>query len=97
MEHTPPLRSLLRNSVDGGPTHTINAVLPDTHIEYIINDAGDDVLLVDPGEPFETIERLWNRFDTVREIIVMSAPLPGTDLDCVLTYEDHIVDADPLE
>ena len=81
----------------GAQLHTINAVLPDTHVEYIINDAGDDVLLVDPGEPFEKIERLWDRFDTVREIIVMGDRLPETDLDCVSTYEDHIIDADPFE
>ena len=81
----------------GAQLHTINAVLPDEHVEYIVEDAGDEVLLVDPGEPFETIERLWDRFDDVREVIVMGDERPETDLDCVSTYEEVVADADPVE
>ncbi len=55
----------------GAQLHTINVQLSDDHVEFIVNDAGDDVLLVDPGDPFETVERLWDRFDGVEAAVVM--------------------------
>jgi fatty-acyl-CoA synthase len=66
--------------LSGAQLHTINVVLPDDHVEYIVNDAGDDVLLVDPGDPFETVERLWDRFETVEHVVVMGDEVPETDL-----------------
>jgi fatty-acyl-CoA synthase len=76
----------------GAQLHTINVQLPEDHVEYIVNDAADDVLLVDPGEPFRVIERIWDRLDTVTELVVMDEEPPETDLDCVSTYE-HLLDA----
>ncbi|WP_224447974.1 long-chain fatty acid--CoA ligase [Haloprofundus salilacus] len=81
----------------GAQLHTINAVLPDDHVEFIVGDADDEVLLVDPGEPFETVERLWGRFDGVHEVVVLDDQIPETDLDCVTAYEDLVADADPLK
>ncbi|WP_193569996.1 MULTISPECIES: long-chain fatty acid--CoA ligase [Halorussus] len=78
----------------GAQLHTINVQLSDDHVEYIVNDAGDDVLLVDPGDPFETVERLWDRFETVETVVVMGTAddLPDdTDLPAH-AFEDLIAD-----
>ncbi|MFC7157176.1 long-chain fatty acid--CoA ligase [Halomarina halobia] len=71
----------------GAQLHTTNVLLPDDHVEYILNDAGDDVLFVDPGEPFRTIERLWDRLDTIDGIVVMGEERPETALPCVSVYD----------
>lgn len=71
----------------GAQLHTINVALPDEHAEYIINDAADAVLLVDPGEPFATVERLWEQLDDVETVVVMDTEVPSTDLDCAVAYE----------
>ncbi|GAA0253689.1 long-chain fatty acid--CoA ligase [Haladaptatus pallidirubidus] len=81
----------------GAQLHTINPVLPDNHVEFIVNDAGDDILLVDPGEPFETVERLWDRLAGVREVIVMDDELPETDIECVSVYDELVANADSFE
>ncbi|WP_129113473.1 long-chain fatty acid--CoA ligase [Halegenticoccus tardaugens] len=81
----------------GAQLHTINAVLPDEHVEFIVDDASDEVLLVDPGEPFETVERLWDRLDGVREVIVMDDSIPDTDLDCVSAFDELVADADAFD
>ena len=76
----------------GAQLHTVNVQLSDDHVEYIVNDAGDDVLLVDPGDPFETVERCWDRFEGVEAVVVMGrddAVPDGTDLP-VRSYEDLI-------
>jgi hypothetical protein len=79
----------------GAQIHTINVQLPDEHVEHIVNDAGDDVLLVDPSM-VGTVERLWDRFDTVREVVVMggsgAGELPDSRLD-LHAYEDLVTRA----
>ncbi|MFB6069644.1 MAG: long-chain fatty acid--CoA ligase [Halanaeroarchaeum sp.] len=75
--------------LSGRQLHTINVQLPDKHVDFIVNDAEDDVLFVDPGDPAETIERLWDRFDTVRAVVVMGDGSPDIDVDApVHGYED---------
>ena len=71
----------------GAQLHTINVQLPDDHVEHIVDDAADDVLFVDPGEPFEKIGRLYDRLDSVEEVVVMDEALPDTDLPNVSAYE----------
>ena len=80
----------------GAQLHTVNAVLPDEHVEFIVEDARDDVLLVDPGEPFETVGRLFDAFDSVEHVVVMGEDAPESDLT-VHAYEDLLADADPVE
>ncbi|WP_433629865.1 long-chain fatty acid--CoA ligase [Halomicrococcus sp. NG-SE-24] len=77
----------------GAQLHTVNVLLGDDHVEHIVNDAADDVLLVDPGDPFETVERLWDRFESVREVVVMSDDVPDTDVP-VRAYEDLVAGHD---
>ena len=76
----------------GAQIHTINVQLPDEHVEYIVNDAADDVLCVDPSM-VETVERLWDRFDSVREVVVMGGAedVPDSSLD-LHAYEDLVAD-----
>lgn len=64
----------------GAQIHTINVQLPDEHIEYIVNDAQDDVLLIDPSM-VDTVERLWDRFESVETVIVMADSLPETEFE----------------
>jgi fatty-acyl-CoA synthase len=90
--HYRHLESYFAVPLMGAQLHTINVQLPEDHVEYIVNDAADDVLLVDPGEPFRLIERIWDRLDTVTELVVMDEEPPETDLDCVSTYE-RLLDA----
>lgn len=73
----------------GAQFHTINVLLHDDHIVHIINDAADDILVVDPGDAFETIERVWDRLESVEQVIVMDEEAPDTGLD-VIAYEDLI-------
>jgi fatty-acyl-CoA synthase len=70
----------------GAQLHTINLQLPDDHIDHIVADAADEVLLVDPSA-VETIERLWDHIDSVTAVVVMGESLPETDLPAH-AYED---------
>ncbi len=76
----------------GSQLHTVNVLLGDDHVEYILNDAADEVLLVDPGDPFETVERLWDSLEHVEEIVVMDERVPETDLPA-RSYEALLEDA----
>ncbi len=78
----------------GAQLHTINVQLPDDHIEYIVNDAADEILFVDPGEEFRTIEQLWDRLESVESVVVMDDDVPETDFSRVMAYEELIADHD---
>ncbi|WP_336359101.1 long-chain fatty acid--CoA ligase [Haladaptatus sp. ZSTT2] len=82
--------------LSGGQLHTINAVLPDSHVSYIVNDAADSVLLVDPGDPLETVERVWDDIDCVEHVVVMSDSVPDTTLPAV-AYDDIVVEDATVE
>ncbi len=73
----------------GAQLHTINVLLGDDHVEYIVGDAEDDVLLVDPGEPLETIERLWDRLESVESVVVMAEEVPDTTIPAH-SYEELV-------
>lgn len=72
----------------GAVLHMINIRLADEHIEYIINHAQDEILLVD-RDLFETIERLLPKLPSVKHIVVMSdtGELPQSDFDNLYDYE----------
>ncbi|GAA0655759.1 long-chain fatty acid--CoA ligase [Salarchaeum japonicum] len=80
----------------GAQLHTVNLLLHDDHLEHIVTDAADDVLLVDP-DAFEAVERLHDSFESVRHIVVMDDEVPETDLANVHAYESLVADADPVE
>ncbi|WP_423750817.1 long-chain fatty acid--CoA ligase [Salinirarus marinus] len=77
----------------GAQLHTVNVQLSDDHTEYIVNDAADDLLLVDPGGPVETLERVWDDLESPRAVVVMDEETPALDVDVsVHAYEDLLAD-----
>ncbi|WP_267644184.1 long-chain fatty acid--CoA ligase [Haloarchaeobius amylolyticus] len=77
----------------GAQLHTINPLLPDHHIEYIVENADDRVLFVDQSllpkleEPAQS-----DAFDGVKQFVVMGSEVPDTSLDPVVDYESFIED-----
>ena len=77
----------------GAQLHTINPLLPDEHIEYIVENASDRVIFVDPSlvgkleEPAES-----PAFDCVEQFVVMGESVPNTSLAPVVDYESFVDD-----
>jgi fatty-acyl-CoA synthase len=74
----------------GRQLHTINPLLPDEHIQFIVENATDELLFVDPS----LLDKLAgsfepDAFDSVGQFVVMGEGVPETDLDCV-DYESFI-------
>ena len=77
----------------GAQLHTINPLLPDHHIEYIVEDAADKLFFVDPS----LIGKLEgpataNAFDAVEQFVVMGTDVPETSLEPVTDHESFISD-----
>jgi len=75
----------------GAQLHTINPLLPDHHIEYIVENAEDRVLFVDAS----LMEKLEgpaesDAFDGVEQFVVMGEAVPETSLEPVVSYEEFI-------
>ncbi len=79
----------------GAQIHTINVQLSDDRVAHIVEDASDDLLLVDPGEPLATIERLWEDLDSPDQVVVMAEEVPETELPAV-GYETLVAEAEPV-
>jgi fatty-acyl-CoA synthase len=71
----------------GRSMHMCNMRLPDEHFQYIINDAEDEVLFVDPAL-IETVEDNAHALGTVSQYVVLGKEVPETDLEPVIAYED---------
>src|SRR2546423_13105633 len=80
----------------GAVLHTVNIRLSADDITYIVNHAGDKVLIVD-ASCWPTLERFRKRLTTVEHIIVMkdtpNASVPAGTLE----YETLLADARPME
>ncbi len=78
----------------GAVLHMINIRLADEHLEYIINHAQDEILLVDI-DLFETIERILPKLTTVKQIVVMSDSddLPESQFSALYSYEKLLAEA----
>ena len=74
----------------GAQLHTINPLLPPEHIRYIVGNAEDKVLFVDPSL-LDALEPAVQspEFDHVKRYVVMGSEVPETDLDAV-SYEEFI-------
>ncbi len=75
----------------GAQLHTINPLLPDEHIQYIVEDAADRVLFVDPS----LAEKLAgahdeSAFETVEQIVVTGAEVPDVGLPEAVAYDDFV-------
>ncbi|MFC7155151.1 long-chain fatty acid--CoA ligase [Halomarina halobia] len=77
----------------GAQLHTINPLLPAEHIRYIVGNAEDRVLFVDPSL-IEALEPAVQspEFDAVERYVVMGEEPPETSLDPVVSYEEFIGD-----
>jgi fatty-acyl-CoA synthase len=75
----------------GAQLHTINPLLPDEHIQYIVGNANDEIIFVDPS----LVEKLAGaaedavEFDGV-EFVVIGDAVPETTLEPVTDYESFL-------
>ena len=74
----------------GRQLHTINPLLPDEHIQYIVQNAGDRIIFLDPSLA-EKLAGAYEEeaFETVEQFVVMGSEVPDVDLDAV-DYESFI-------
>lgn len=70
----------------GRVLHTLNPRLPTPDLEFIIQDAGDQAILVD-SNLIPVLERIQGALGGVKHIIVLSDHVPETTLPQVLAYE----------
>jgi fatty-acyl-CoA synthase len=80
----------------GAQIHTINPLLPDHHVEYIVDNADDRLLFVDPS----LVEKLEGpaasaAFEGVEQFVVMGDAVPETSLEPVTDYESFLEPGDP--
>lgn len=68
----------------GATLHTVNLRLPADHLAYVINHAGDNVLLVDE-DLLPLVARVRDELETVKHIVVMT----DGDLPADFTAADH--------
>ena len=75
----------------GRQLHTINPLLPDEHIQYIVENASDQLLFVDPSL-VEKLDAAYDAdsFESVTQFVVMGSDVPETNLDPVVDYESFI-------
>ena len=70
----------------GRSIHMCNMRLPEDHFTYIVNDAADRVLFVDPAF-VDLVESVQDRLETVEQYVVLADEVPETSLDPVTDYE----------
>ncbi len=75
----------------GRSMHMCNMRLPDDHFQFIVNDAEDRVLFVDPAF-LEKVEANADSLETVEQYVVLAEEVPDTSLDPVVAYEDLLAD-----
>ncbi|MFB6082309.1 MAG: long-chain fatty acid--CoA ligase [Halanaeroarchaeum sp.] len=77
----------------GAQLHTINPLLPDEHIQYIVENAEDALVFVDVS----LAEKLAGAyepesFESVEQFVVMGSEVPDLPLENVVDYESFIGD-----
>ncbi|WP_363466010.1 long-chain fatty acid--CoA ligase [Halogeometricum borinquense] len=75
----------------GAQLHTINPLLPDHHIQYIVENAADRLLFVDPSLA-EKLAGAYDEdaFESVEQFVVMGSEVPDTPLENVTDYESFV-------
>ncbi|PSP76586.1 fatty-acid--CoA ligase [Halobacteriales archaeon QS_1_68_20] len=75
----------------GSQLHTINPLLPDHHLQYIVENAEDRVLFVD-ATLLEAVEAAYDpeAFESVEQFVVTGDRVPHTDLEPVVDYESFV-------
>lgn len=80
----------------GAVLHTINHRMPNEHIAYSIEAAGDEVLLVDP-DLLPIIGSLAERLTTVRHVVVLGETEDRIDGVQQWSYDELMTSATPIE
>src|SRR6056297_2624623 len=80
----------------GAQLHTINPLLPDEHVQYIVENAADRLVFVDPSL-VEKLESAYDAdaFESVEQFVVMGESVPETSLSPVTDYESFVGGQDP--
>ncbi len=75
----------------GAQLHTINPLLPDHHVQYIVENASDRTIVVDPSL-LEKLESAYDEssFASVERFVVVGSDVPETSLDPVVDYESFV-------
>ncbi|WP_254271705.1 long-chain fatty acid--CoA ligase [Haloarcula marina] len=76
----------------GAQLHTINPLLPDKHVQYIVENAQDRAIFVDASflpKLEGAVADDPDPFDSVEQFVVMGESVPETDLDAV-AYESFV-------
>jgi len=73
----------------GRVLHTLNPRLPLADLEFIVQDAGDQVILADP-DLLSVLERIPDALGRVKHLIVLADQVPSSRLPNLVAYEDLI-------
>jgi len=75
----------------GAQLHTINPLLPDQHIQYIVEDAEDRVIFVDPSLA-EKLAAAYDpdSFESVEQFVVIGSSTPDLPLEPLTDYESFV-------
>ncbi|WP_290815851.1 long-chain fatty acid--CoA ligase [Halovivax sp.] len=75
----------------GGQLHTINPLLPPEHVQYIVRNAADRVLFVDPSL-LGALEAAYDEeaFASVERFVVVGDAVPETALEPVTDYDSFV-------
>ncbi|MFB6311617.1 MAG: long-chain fatty acid--CoA ligase [Salinirussus sp.] len=77
----------------GRQLHLINPLLPDEHVQFIVEDAADDVIVVDPSM-LEKLEGAAqgdpSAFDSVDQYVLVGDAVPDTSLEPIVDYESFV-------
>lgn len=78
----------------GAQLHTINPLLPDHHIQYIVENAKDRIIFVDPSLAPKLAGAVdGDAFASVEQFVVMASEVPDdVGLSPVTDYESFIAD-----
>ena len=81
----------------GAQLHTINPLLPDEHLQYIVANADDRIIFVDPSLAEKLVGAASDdpgSFESVERFVVMgnSDSIPDIDLDPMVDYESFVGD-----
>lgn len=77
----------------GAVLHTVNLRLFEDQLRYVINHAGDSVLLLEPDQ-IPLVEQLAPDLPGVRAYVVMADRVPETRLSPIYAYEELLAAAD---
>ncbi len=71
--------------------HTLNPRLPPGDLEFIINDAEDQVILVE-SSLLPLLDRLWPSLDRKPQVVVLDTSIGESSIEGRISYEDLLAD-----